>query len=645
MLGGSAPAGTGSVIRQKGPHFVTTSSVRPQLREHRATQRLLVQRGPLAAADNRVPDDMYAKVRSGTARRYRTHIELNEHARIDTNTYFGRFPASYWQRWTEVAAVRLHFDYVTTGLAKLVVRASDAHGHNRSVRVDEVKGDGHAEVDIPLNKFVDGGALWLAAEAVSGPLTISDVRWTVAAPEKLRPAAVVICTFNRPVDCVNTITAFASDSAVMDTVDMVCVVDQGTDRVDGHTEFGQLVTELGPKLLYLNQGNLGGAGGFSRGMLEVTGQAGAQHANVVLMDDDIMCEPESVLRMNAFANLTAAPTIIGSQMLSLTNPEYLHVSGEREVLDEIKAGDLTANALEGVNLTKKKQDARFDAGWNGWWTCLLPAEVIADTGLPLPLFFQWDDIEYGIRARQRGYPTVTLPHAGVWHADFSWKDYDDWSRYFSVRNGLMVSALHGGFDGKVISSYLFRKIGELIVSMQYGLAYTFIRAAEDFLQGPEMLADGGQAAMAAIRAERHDFPETKTLPAVSADSNPHTQISVFEFEPEELKEGRVLFKRAVNQYLGRVNRTPVSIPAHYARWWHVSLFSGAVVTDAAQAGVRIRKRDKALAVKLAKRSARVCRQLRRRAPEMKRRYTEALPQVTSVENWGRLLGLDASQTQ
>jgi galactofuranosylgalactofuranosylrhamnosyl-N-acetylglucosaminyl-diphospho-decaprenol beta-1,5/1,6-galactofuranosyltransferase len=612
------------------------------MHEHRVAQRLVVQRGPLAAIDNRVPDDMYAILRTGKARRYRTHVELAEHAVIDTNTYFGRFPASYWQRWTEVATVRLEFDYSTNGLAKLAVRASDMRGHKRSVRVDKVKGDGHAEVDIPLNKFVDGGALWLAAEALSGPLTISDIRWTVAAPQRLRPAAVVICTFNRPVDCVDTITAFASDSTLMDTVDMVCVVDQGTDRVAAHAEFARLGAALGPKLVYINQGNFGGAGGFSRGMLEVITQPGAQHANVVLMDDDIMCEPESVLRMNAFANMTSAPTVIGAQMLSLTNPEYLHVSGEREVLDEIKAGDLTANALQGVNLIKKKQDARFDAGWNGWWTCLLPAEVIADTGLPLPLFFQWDDIEYGIRARHHGYPTVTLPHAGVWHADFWWKDYDDWSRYFSIRNGLAVSALYGAFDGRVISRYMFRKIGQLIVSMQYGLAYTFIRAAEDFLLGPEMFADGGQSAMAAIRAEREQFPETKTLPAVSADNNPHTQINIFEFEPKELKEGPVLLKRAIHQYLGRVNRTPVSIPAHYARWWHVSLFSGAIVTDAAQTGVRIRKRDKKLAVQLAKRSLRVCRRLRRRAPEMKRRYTEALPQLTSVENWSRLLELDSA---
>ena len=171
---------------------------------------------------------------------------------------------------------------------------------------------------------------------------------------------------------------------------------------------------------------------------------------------------------------------------------------------------------------------RFDAGWNGWWTCLLPAEIISELGLPIPLFFQWDDIEYGIRARFAGHPTITLPNAGVWHADFHLKDYDDWSRYFSIRNGLIVSSIYGPFDGKVISKFLLRKITQLIVGMQYGLAATFVKAAEDFLQGPDFLNDGGQSALVDVRALRDEYPETKMQPAsaVGAESDPHTQMTV-----------------------------------------------------------------------------------------------------------------------
>ena len=94
------------------------------------------------------------------------------------------------------------------------------------------------------------------------------------------------------------------------------------------------------------------------------------------------------------------------------------------------------------------QDQRVDTEYNGWWACLIPATIVRAIGYPLPLFFQWDDIEFGYRARAHGFPTVALPGAGVWHADFGWKDWDEWHRYFNMRNGLITAALHSDFDAK-----------------------------------------------------------------------------------------------------------------------------------------------------------------------------------------------------
>lgn len=603
--------------------------------------RLIVQRGLFGSMSPRVPEKMYVHTK-GDAAADRHGLQLADNATAHTNTYFGRFPATFWQRWTDVKTVNLQLTYASSGNAKFTVWASDARGRERIVMVETVSGSGDLDLELPIERFVDGGAMWFAAEATSGALLVSDVRWTVAAPEHLRPAAVVICTFNRADDCTITAGTLASDDDAMADIDAVVIVDQGTDQVRSRPAFAEVADKLGKKLVYLTQPNLGGAGGFSRGMYEITGSPNSAHANVIVMDDDILCEPESVLRLNAFANMTVQPTIVGAQMLSLSNPQILHVSAEREVLDEITAGELTPGAKMGLDLVKKKQDARFDAGWNGWWTCLLPAEVIADCGLPIPLFFQWDDIEYGIRARFAGHPTVTLPNAGVWHADFHLKDYDDWARYFSIRNGLVVSALYGRFDGTDIAKYMFRKISELIVSMQYGLAATFIKAVEDFLTGPEFLRDGGQSVLKELRELRDRYPETKPLPAseVGRKSDPHTQMRVWEFEPDKKREGLVLLKRAVQQFKGRVDRHPVTIPAHFANWWHVSLFDNAVVTDASQNAVRVRRRDKDTAVELAKRAAKVCWELRKEAPRMKSVWQSAMPELTSRENWARLYGID-----
>ncbi len=69
-------------------------------------------------------------------------------------------------------------------------------------------------------------------------------------------------------------------------------------------------------------------------------------------------------------------------------------------------------------------------------------------------------------------------------------------------------------DGKATGRWLAREITEGLRSMQYGMAYTMIRGIEDFLAGPEVLRDGGAAALAAIRAERKEYAETVVHPAV-----------------------------------------------------------------------------------------------------------------------------------
>ena len=249
-------------------------------------------------------------------------------------------------------------------------------------------------------------------------------------------------------------------------------MDQGTDPVETREKFQSIAQVLGDKLVYIRQPNLGGAGGFTRGMYEVTDVVGADHANVILMDDDILCEPETVLRVNAFANMTVEPAIVGAQMLGLFHPDRILVGAEHADLSGPKVGIPSTNALVNSSVVKKSQDIRVDAGYNGWWTCLIPSEIIAQVGYPLPLFFQWDDVEYGLRARGRGFATVTLPGAGVWHADFSWKDWDEWHRYFNIRNGLLTAALHSEFDGKVLFRSLSRDLLRFLVGMQYGLAFT-----------------------------------------------------------------------------------------------------------------------------------------------------------------------------
>ena len=607
-----------------------------QLIEHAAPDRLAVARGLFTGPSAQVSDDLYARIVSGRAHRERYALHLEKGATVDTNTYFGRLPASYFQRWTTVTDVQLKLVFDTSSPARLLLRGSNIQGGVRTIASTDVDGTGTAVLSARLNEFVDGGALWMECTAVGGPLTITDLEWTAPAPPTIRPAAITICTFNRADDCATNVAAVAGDKGLLAGIDAIYVVDQGTDAVETRPLFNDVASQLGDKLVYLRQPNLGGAGGFSRGMYEISSIA--DHANVILMDDDILCEPETILRLNAFANLTPSPTIIGAQMLYLKNTRLLHVGAEQTQMERLRAGRWAPNALHNADVIKHRQHKRVDAEYNAWWSCLIPSEVIASIGLPLPMFFQWDDIEYGQRALAAGFPTVTLPNAGVWHADFHWKDRDEFMRYFSVRNSLITHALHGNIDTKATGRWLVREITEALVSMQYGMAYTMIRGLEDFLEGPEVLHDGGPAALSAIRSERSEFGETIVHPAVNirelTDVVPRFHPTGH--KPRKDRINLVLAKRAVFQWLGRVIPGPVAIAAEDNQWWHVSLFGHAVVTDASQSGVRVRRRDKKKLIELSNRMRKALRRFRAQAPSLQNRYREAVPELTGRENWARL---------
>ncbi|MGH3981565.1 MAG: glycosyltransferase [Pseudonocardiaceae bacterium] len=600
-------------------------------------KNLLVQRTFFAAPFPETPDDLYVSIK-GVVERHRERVVIQPYAQLCTNAFFGRFPASYWQRWTEVAQVE--FRVIAQGTGRVSIRASDSVGDARTVATVVVEGTQREQVRLVarVDRFVDGGAMWLEASAGETALVLEAACWWVTKRERVRPTAVVICTYNRADDCLRTLETLSDDGTALAMVDAVYVVDQGNDTVESRAGFAAVAHVLGSKLHYLKQPNLGGAGGFTRGLYEVaevTAGSENDHAHILFMDDDIMLEPDTVVRLTTFANCTTAPTIVGGQMLYLLHPNQLHVGAEATDLAILRAGLPVKDALVQSDLTKKRQDIRVDAEYNAWWACLIPSEVVAAIGYPLPLFFQWDDIEYGLRARAHGYPTVTLPGAGVWHADFHWKDWDDWPRYFSLRNSLIVNALHGQPRSTGTARFLMGQLLLYVASMRYGLAATLIMAVEDFLAGPDILHDGGIESAAAVRKLRAEHPETARHPAHGIPDIPSTAIPVTAASPTPSRPNLVLVKRLICQLLGKP-RAAAAINARDSYWWHVSLFETAVVTEPSQEGVRVRRLDRTMMRKLVVRGARVLARLAREEPRVRRQYQAAMPELTSRQNWQRL---------
>jgi galactofuranosylgalactofuranosylrhamnosyl-N-acetylglucosaminyl-diphospho-decaprenol beta-1,5/1,6-galactofuranosyltransferase len=290
--------------------------------------------------------------------------------------------------------------------------------------------------------------------------------------------------------------------------------------------------------------------------------------------------------------------------------------------------------------TKNVQDRRVDAEYNGWWACLIPAEITRTIGYPLPFFFQWDDVEYGYRARAHGFPTVTLPGAGLWHADFMWKDWDDWRRYFNHRNAMITAALHSDFPVRRLGRTLRELLTAYLLQMNYGLAATLIKAVDDFLAGPDVLADGGVSAAFTVQEERRRYTETALRDVQDVPGLESVQMPVARAGHEPSLPGLVRAKRIVQQATGHLPRHGGLIGAGEAHWWHVSLFDRVAVVDAGENGVRLRQRDPAHLKALSREGVRVLWRFVREGSAAAERWRAAQGSLTSASNWRNLFGLD-----
>ncbi len=135
---------------------------------------------------------------------------------------------------------------------------------------------------------------------------------------------IAIATYNRTDACTTQLRAIADQVAMGAAVARVVVVDQGDDRLDEAPGFADVAAVLGERLSVVRQDNLGGSGGFTRGMREVL-DAGCDL--VLLLDDDAVPGPEAIFRAATFAGFATRPVIVGGGMLHLDRPAMLYTQG------------------------------------------------------------------------------------------------------------------------------------------------------------------------------------------------------------------------------------------------------------------------------------------------------------------------------
>ncbi len=571
---------------------------------------------------------------------------------LSLGSYFNAFPAGYWQRWSHLSAVRLRV--TVRGKGAVVVQRSTSKGH--VMRVDARQLDTTEpqtlEFDLPLKNFIDGGWYWFDLAADGSDIHLLNGEWVGHTDRTTSGTLTIgITTFNRPSFCVDQLVALSEQPAILDILDEVIVVDQGTQQVVDEPRYPEIAALFGDRLRILEQPNLGGSGGFSRAMDETATKGESTYC--LLLDDDVVCEPEGILRVVTFADLARTATIVGGQMLSLYDRCVMHAFGETVAQYRWFWGP-APGTYHGMDFGRRSMRAttwlhrRIDVDYNGWWMCLIPTDVIRKIGLSVPMFIKWDDAEYGLRAREAGHPTVTLPGAAVWHVPWHEKDDTlDWQAYFHRRNRISSALLHSPYDrgGRLILESFETQI-KLLLAMQYSPAHMGLMAIEDLLEGPQRMHRDVARRVPELRELRSNFTDAQSADDLDKFPPPKRKKPPRRGQSPMAPTSKVGLLRSA--MLGTVRqalpvretarRNPeLAVPHLFLRWWRLAQVDSALVSSADGATASWYQRDPEQFRQLLARSIVLHMRLWREWSDLSETYRRALPEISSPDAWRKTI--------
>ena len=434
-------------------------------------------------------------------------------AEISFDTSFGVFAAGRWKRLTAVADLSVTLHAVGSGRIELVGVSSVARGlslRERIIASTGISSSGKTTLDVPDFAMASFGTYFVRVSAEQSDVVVSGGQWTTTttAPREVR-LSLSITTFNRQ-DYVKPTVAkvlqlVESVDSLRDKMRILVVDNARNIKFD---------TAPNAPIAVVQNPNLGGAGGFARGIIHLRDEGWSTH--VLLMDDDITLEPEALVR--TFALFTFArdeKLCIHGAMLSEEQAWMQFEAGSKyrwRSLYPLRAIGREDDLRDRKLALRDAREKKF--AYTAWWYTAFPISITRDN--PLPVFVRGDDVAFGLM--HTGKHSVTLNGVIVWHADFGLKNNPS-SLYYEKRNFAIVDTLvfanhHWWHLARRFIALCFRNL----FSMRYASVEYMIRGVRAYLAGPEaLMATDHSALHDELRkvAEEKPAPLSAELAAVS----------------------------------------------------------------------------------------------------------------------------------
>lgn len=327
------------------------------------------------------------------------------------------------------------------------------------------------------------GVIYFEARALAGRAAISAGRYVTASrPDPSVRLAASITTFRREAQVEATaarLVDWIADAEMAERLHLF-VVDNGQSAS----------LPASPFITHVPNANLGGAGGFTRGLIEAK-KAGYSH--VLFMDDDATFPMENLHRTVTFLALSQDPkaTIAGA-MINTSEKWRMWENGatfDRKCMPLFTGTDLRTR--EGVmHLEFESARVVSDKLYGGWWYFAFPVAQV--THYPFPFFVRGDDVNFSLA---NDFNIVTLNGVVSFAEDFFEKE-SPLTWYLDLRSHMVHHLTLDKMEvgplalAKMVVWFFLRNVPKF----QYESIEAVLMAFEDVMRGPEVFAANPDAA-------------------------------------------------------------------------------------------------------------------------------------------------------
>ena len=406
---------------------------------------------------------------------------------IDFNGYFNLFYIEKRKKYTNQETLTLHLEVGDCQAVRLM--------HDETM-IREIELSGQPEpltLEFPYQE-IDKGVFWFSVKP--GISSKSDVPqlsgWYEGKCQEEKPVriAAVVCTFKREPYVLRNLKSVLRFLERPENASMnLCywLVDNGRTL----SEISRLADQHPDTIRIIPNRNVGGAGGFTRGMIEAIEEKerlGLTH--VQMMDDDAVMDPELFVRAYGFLGMRKdewEDITLGGSLWREDFPYIQQAAGEW-FKEFVVQNDFPLADLRDFHVCTDKymcEAVHKNMPYSGWWCCCMSLNLVRPDNLPIPLFLHHDDIEFGIRNQKAGI--VFLNGFGVWHKGFE-LTFTGVNTYYDVRNTLITTALNEQERSQTeILKWIWKRITVDIIEFRYGEMRLAYQAFYDFCRGPEWL--------------------------------------------------------------------------------------------------------------------------------------------------------------